>query len=170
MANPRRPVELPPYPQSVGIFDTYEEAQRAVDYLSDNKFPVENVAIVGTDLRLVERVTGRLTWGRALGAGAASGAWFGVFVGLLLGLFANEGAWLGVLLSAIIIGAIFGAGFGAASYAATGGRRDFTSASRIIAGRYEVLAAHRVADEARSQLARLALSGTGTPPRPPPQA
>jgi hypothetical protein len=160
---PRTRVELPPYPQPVGSYDTYEAAQRAVDHLADNGFPVENVAIVGTDLRLLERVTGRLSWGRAIGAGAASGAWFGVFVGLLFGLFAAEGQWLWVLLSSVVVGALFGAAFGAASYAATGGRRDFTSTSKIVAGRYEVLAAHKVADEARSQLARLAL-GNPAPP------
>jgi hypothetical protein len=38
---------------------------------------------------LVERVIGRLTWGRVLLSGAASGAWFGLFVGLLLGLFSS---------------------------------------------------------------------------------
>ena len=49
----------------VASFERYEEAQRAVDYLSDEKFPVERVAIVGEGLRLVEQVTGRLTWWRA---------------------------------------------------------------------------------------------------------
>ncbi len=39
-------------------FDDYEAAQRAVDRLSDNGFPVEKLDIVGSDLRLIERVTG----------------------------------------------------------------------------------------------------------------
>ena len=59
-------------------YDDYALAQRAVDQLSDDGFPVEHLDIVGSDLRLVERVTGRLTKGRAAAAGAASGAWFGV--------------------------------------------------------------------------------------------
>ena len=45
---------------TVGRFDDYESAQRAVDRLSDDGFPVENLDIVGSGLRLVERVTGRL--------------------------------------------------------------------------------------------------------------
>ena len=49
----------------IGSYPTYAKAQEAVDYLSDNQFPVENVTIIGTDLRLVEQVTGRLTRGRA---------------------------------------------------------------------------------------------------------
>ena len=57
----------------VGSYDSYERAQAAVDFLSDQKFPVENVTIIGSDLRQVERVTGRLTWGRVLAAGAGLG-------------------------------------------------------------------------------------------------
>ena len=36
---------------SLGVHDSYEEAQRAVDYLSDHDFPVRDVLIVGTDLK-----------------------------------------------------------------------------------------------------------------------
>ena len=54
---------------TIGTYDTYREAQRAVDYLSDEKFPVEHTTIVGNNLRQVEKITGRLTWGRALTAG-----------------------------------------------------------------------------------------------------
>ena len=50
---------------TVARFDDYSSAQRAVDWLSDDGFPVEQLDIVGSDLRLVERVTGRLTKARA---------------------------------------------------------------------------------------------------------
>lgn len=56
----------------VGLYATYAEAQRAVDYLADENFLVRDVTIVGVDLMLVERVIGRLTWGRVLMSGAAS--------------------------------------------------------------------------------------------------
>ena len=70
---------------SLGVFEKYDEAQRAVDYLSDEQFPVQNCMIVGTELKQIERVTGRLTYGKAAVAGAAlSGLWFGLFVGLIL--------------------------------------------------------------------------------------
>jgi hypothetical protein len=49
---------------TIGTYDTYREAQRAVDYLSDEKFPVEHTTIVGNNLRQVEKITGRLTWAR----------------------------------------------------------------------------------------------------------
>ena len=46
------------YPMSLGGYDSYDKAQRAVDYLADHEFPVQNVLIVGTDLKQLERVTG----------------------------------------------------------------------------------------------------------------
>ena len=47
------------FPQSVGIYNSYADAQKAVDYLADEKFAVQNLAIVGTELKSVERVLGR---------------------------------------------------------------------------------------------------------------
>jgi hypothetical protein len=150
----------PPTGLPVGSYDRYEQAQRAVDFLSDEKFPVEGVTIVGSDLQLVERVTGRLTWTSAAGAGAASGAWFGLLIGLLLGVFSSHsGSTIGVMLSGLIIGAVFGALFGAMGYAATGGRRDFTSRTQVVAKRYDVLCDSRTAEQARDLLARLSLRG-----------
>ena len=144
----------------VGSFDTYEQAQAAVDFLSDQKFPVENVTIIGSDLRQVERVTGRLTWGRVLAAGAAGGAWWGMFVGLLLGIFAVDGsAWIGSLLTGLLIGLLFGALFGWMGYRATQGRRDFTSTSKITASRYDVMCNPAFAEDARARLARFSLRG-----------
>lgn len=139
---------------TVATYPDYESAQRAVDYLSDQKFPVEKTAIVGTNLVLVEKVLGRFTTGRAALAGAASGAWFGLFIGLLLGLFSGRG-WLAIILSSVIIGAFWFAVFGAIAHAATGGRRDFTSRSILRAGQYAVNVEVDVADQARQLLARL---------------
>lgn len=140
----------------VGTYDAYPEAQRAVDYLADHKFPVEHLAIVGTDLRQVERVTGRMSWGKALLGGLVTGAWLGLFVGLLLSLFTDEG-WAQIILLSVAWGAVFMMIFGAAGYAFTGGRRDFTSKSVTVAGRYELYCQHRHAEEARNHLARLSL-------------
>jgi hypothetical protein len=139
---------------SVATYPDYAQAQRAVDYLSDNKFPVEKTSIVGTDLRLVENVLGRLTTARAAGAGAASGAWFGLFIGLLLGIFSNSN-WFAVIFVCLIIGAIWGAIFGAIAQAATGGRRDFTSRSSLQASQYAVTVEADAAEEARALLTRL---------------
>lgn len=153
-------VSMPLGGVQVGSYDSYEQAQAAVDYLSDEKFPVEKVTIIGTDLRMIEKVTGRLTWGRALAAGAAAGAWWGLFVGLLLGIFSEDGAnWLASVLSGLAIGLLFGALFGGMGYAATQGRRDFTSTSKIMASRYDVMCEPSRAEDARAMLARFSLRG-----------
>src|SRR6476619_4345888 len=129
-------VSMPLGGVQVGSYDSYERAQAAVDYLSDEKFAVENVTIIGSDLRMIEQVTGRLTTGRAIAAGAAGGAWWGLFVGLLLGIFSSSnGGWIGSLLTGLLIGVVFGAAFGGMGYAATRGQRDFTSTNKIVASR-----------------------------------
>ena len=150
----------------IGTYDTYLDAQRAVDYLSDEKFPVEHTTIVGNNLRQVEKITGRLTWGRVITGGLASGAWFGLFVGLLLGLFAPGSSWLGAVLTGVVLGAVFGMVFGAIGYAQMRGRRDFTSRTAVVATTYDVLCDHKFAEEARNHLARLALRGDVTPRTP----
>ncbi|QGK72040.1 magnesium transporter [Allosaccharopolyspora coralli] len=147
----------PPTGWPIGSYTTYGEAQHAVDHLADNDFPVQEVTIVGVDLMLVERVTGRLSWARVLGGGAASGAWFGLFVGLIMGLFSQAGAWIGPVLVGLGTGVVFGLVFAAVGYASTRGRRDFSSASQLVAGRYDVLAQPKHAEQGRDMLARLAM-------------
>jgi hypothetical protein len=140
----------------VGSYPSYRKAQRAVDFLSDNQFPVERTAIIGSDLRMVETVLGRMTRGRAAWAGAGTGAWFGLLVGLLVSIFAAEaGEVVLLILSGLVYGAIFGAVFGFVGHAATGGQRDFTSRSRIVAARYDVVADEEVAEEAKNALIKL---------------
>ena len=145
----------PPTGWPIGSYGTYEEAQRAVDHLADNDFPVADVTIVGVEPMIVERVTGRLTWGRVLGAGAASGAWFGLFVGLLLGFFSTGGA-LAPIVAGLVFGTVFGLASAAVRYKATGGRRDFASVTQLVGGRYDVLSAPRSAERGKEMLATLA--------------
>ncbi|RKR86146.1 hypothetical protein BDK92_0368 [Micromonospora pisi] len=146
--------ELAPPTVTVATYPDYAAAQRAVDYLSDSGFPVQHTAIVGTGLRLVENVIGRLTTGRAASAGAASGAWFGLFIGVLFGIF-SSGSWVGVLIAAVAIGAVWGAIFGASAHAMTRGRRDFTSRSSLQAEQYAIAVEAEQAEQARQLLVRL---------------
>jgi heat induced stress protein YflT len=151
----------------IGSYDTYAEAQAAVDYLADARFPVHDVTIVGVEPLLVERVSGRLSWGRVLGTGAASGAWFGLFVGLLLSMFAPvAGFAFGPILVGLLTGTVFGLGFAALNYRATHGRRDFVSHSQIVARRYDILCQPRRAEDARALLARFAVGMPATTPTP----
>ena len=143
------------YPMSVAVYDKYEDAQKAVDYLSDNEFPVQNLMIVGTDLKQLERVTGRLTRGRVLAGGALSGAWLGGFVAMVFALFDSKSASLASFLTTILFGALFGLVWAFIGYRLTGGARDFTSVTQVVATRYEVLAEHKVVNQAKEMLAKL---------------
>jgi hypothetical protein len=159
IANPSRVGQGLPTPPSgwpVGSYATYAEAQRAVDYLSDKQFPVQNVTIVGLNLMQVERVLGRLTWGKVLGGGLVSGAWLGLFLGLLLGLFTRD-SMLAPMVAAVPFGMVFGLISAAIPYAATRGTRDFASTMQLVAGRYDVLCDPKVAEQARDMLAKLAM-------------
>jgi hypothetical protein len=140
-----------PNRRSVGTFLSYGEAERAVDYLSDQHFPVERVTIVGHDVKLVEQVIGRLNYGKAALRGAGSGALVGALIGWIFGLF----DWVRPLVASLalaayglIFGAVVGAIFGLVVYAMQGGRRDFASMRVLLPSRYEVLVDAEVAGEA----------------------
>jgi hypothetical protein len=137
----------------VAEYSDYADAQRLVDHLSDNGFPVERTRIVGTGIHSVEQVTGRMTTGRAALAGAGSGAWFGLFLGLLFGLFTAAGLF-GVILTSVLIGAVWGALFGAVGHWATRGRRDFASVQSLEASHYTVEVMAGYVDQARTLMAR----------------
>jgi hypothetical protein len=142
------------FPQSLAVYDDYAAAQKTVDFLSDNKFPVEQLMIVGTDLKRVERITGRLTTARVALGGVLSGLWLGLFVGLIFSLFVDENI-LAMIVATMLFGAVFGVVWALVGYALTRGQRDFSSVTQVVATRYEVLVEHKVAGQARELLAKL---------------
>lgn len=140
MPHIRPPLVDPEKQPLLASYDNYVDAQAAVDKLSDSKFPVAGVAIIGLDLRMVEVVMGRMSWGRAAGGGLLTGAWFGLLLGLFVSIFAQADGWSpGMLIMlGLLYGAAFGIVFGLVSYALTAGKRDFVSRSQIGAARYDV--------------------------------
>jgi len=138
----------------LGTYDTYDEALSVMDRLARAEFPVKQVSIVGSDLRTVERVTGKMTYNRAALAGAASGAWFGLFLGLLLFIFSPSQNAVLYVGAAVLIGAGFGMLFGIVSYAFNRRRRDFTSIHQVIAVKYEVMIDPSLTAKAQEVLAR----------------
>ena len=171
-------VPLPSLPkgEAVATYETYVEAQQAVDVLARADFPVNKLSIVGSNLKTVERVTGKLTWGRVALAGAASGAWLGIFFGLLLVIFSPT-TNMGFIFAAVLIGAGFGMLFGLVSYAINRRRRDFTSMTQVLASRYEVIVDPSLMHRARNLLGTdaagvapagyAASANSSDPPRPP---
>ena len=146
-------VELSQPKHTIASYTDYREAEKAVDWLSDQGFAVERTAIVGSGLRSVEQVAGRVTSGRAALLGAGQGALMGSLFALLFGIFFTGPDFAGLWVYALVVGATFGALFGASMhYARSGGRRDFASATHIEADRYGVQVDGAVADEAKRLL------------------
>jgi hypothetical protein len=121
----------------IGSYPTYPEAQRVVDQLADAKFPVQYVSIIGKDVRITEKVIGRLTVSRAALAGMATGAWLGLFIGFVFWIvspWAPE-----ALLSGVLLGALFGVVWGTVAHLLTGGQRDFASVSGLEAATDDIV-------------------------------
>jgi hypothetical protein len=143
--------------RTVASVDNYQDAERIVDWLSDQGFPVERVSIVGTGLRYVEQVAGRVTTGRAALSGLGQGAWIGLFFALLFSLFfdLSTGGFFGLLAYGLVTGAVFGALWGALFHWFRGGRRDFASVAQTRADRYEVQVDEASADEAERLIGQM---------------
>lgn len=142
-----------PTGEIVSTYDRYEDAKHAVDVLARSRFPVQQLSIVGNEVRSVERVTGRLTYGRIALMGAMTGAYLGLFLGLLLFIFQPDNAGImGVFLAAIVIGAGFGMLFGVISFSLNRNRRDFSSVMQMVGTRYDLITEPELLHQARQTL------------------
>lgn len=161
-----------PRGELLGRYDSYLDAQKVVDYLADNDFPVSNITIVGNDLKSVERVTAKLSYPKVAAAGAAQGAMFGVFVGLILSIFnPTSNAWAQIL-SSVGLGIAIWMIVGVVSYSFRRGKRDFASQSQVLATSYDVVVDFSHAHAARALASKLPMSrgaadaGVGAHPVP----
>ena len=138
-----------PHKVVLGTYSSHEAAQHAVDILAEHKFPVEHVTIVGTGLKLEERILGRWTLGRALLTGAGTGAWIGLLIGIIFWIVTPY--VFGAVITAIVAGIVFGAVFSAVAYLLQ--KRAYMSAPSVVADRYDILVDAEFAEEARRLLA-----------------
>lgn len=137
----------------ISTYDSYMNAQHAVDALARANFPVNQVAIVGNEIRSVERVTGKVTWGRVALMGALSGMYLGLFLSLILLIVQPGGSFAGVFGAAIAIGAGFGMLFGLFTHGINRNRRDFSSVMQMVAGRYDLVTEPSLVHQGRHILA-----------------
>ena len=124
----------------VGKFTEYTDAVGFVETLINHGFPAGSIAIVGKDLRSVERVRGKMTYGRIALSGAVTGSWLGLIFGLLFGASTASDAATsnGSTFSSVLIGAGLGMLFNLLRFAAARNKRGFVSQSAVIASKYEV--------------------------------
>lgn len=157
--NSRRKVNTQPpvIPQGevVADFKQYPEALAFVDKLIKNDFPAGSIAIVGSDLRTVERIRGKVNYTRLALSGATTGAWMGLAFGLIFGGgfdASNAAAQTSTIssgISYIVMGAGAGMLFNVIRYSLSRNKRTFVSQSSVIANKYQVQVPAMLADKAR---------------------
>lgn len=145
MATPRRSRNLPPViPQGevIADFNNYEEAVAYVEKLVEGNFPAGLIAIVGKDLRTVERVRGKMSYARVAINGAITGSWLGLIYGLFFGGSVDTTSAQGFATSgfgsAIFIGAGLGMLFQVIRFSLSKRKRGFISQSSVVANTYQV--------------------------------
>ena len=138
----------------VGKFTEYTEAVGFVETLINHGFPAGSIAIVGKDLRSVERVRAKMTYGRIALSGAVTGSWLGLIFGLLFGASANPeaAANTGSLFSSVLIGAGLVMLFNLLRFAVARNKRGFISQSAVIASKYEVQVPANLAAQAEKAI------------------
>jgi hypothetical protein len=130
----------------VASFPTYAEAQAAVNKVSESDTDIRGLAIVGNDLKLVERVMGRLTWGKVALAGLLRGLSFGIFFALAIYLLMPESLQSALILP--LLGAAIGILLAIVTHAMTRRRREFSSVQQVMASRYDIVAPQATAGRA----------------------
>ena len=136
----------------VAKFDTYAEAVDFVDQLIRHEFPAPMVAIVGSDLRSVERVRGKLSYGSVALRGAIAGSWVGLILGMFLGQPTTGGSTGSPLGAVIVISAGVGMLINIVRFSLSRNRHEFSSASAVIAARYDVVVPHPLAGRAQQAM------------------
>jgi hypothetical protein len=137
--SPKQNDQLAQDGSSLASFTDYKQAVSYVEKLIENDFPAKLVSIIGTDLKTVEIIKGKLGYGRVSISGAVTGSWLGMFFGLIFGVTGTEQVLLTNVLAGIIIGAGLGMLLNILRFSVTKNRRGFISGQSVIAKKYEVV-------------------------------
>lgn len=152
MANPRRLSSrhnaAVPSGEVLASFELYASAQGLVSTLIGAGVPATAVSIVGTDVTVVERVTGRMGHGRAALSSALSGSWLGILAGLVYVIF-SPGDFVTPVLAGLLIGAGAGMVVGMLLFSfSKGPKRNFRSFQQVLASKYDVVVSTSAYSEA----------------------
>ncbi|WP_186307689.1 general stress protein [Microbacterium sp. 1.5R] len=115
----------------------YEGAQKTVSKLIAQEVPARDIAIVGQNVRTVERVTGRLGYAAAARSGAINGVLIGLFLSAIL-VLGNPEVPIQLFVGFVFIGVALGMLLSLVTYAIVRRRRDFASVTQFAADHYEV--------------------------------
>ncbi|MFM1779000.1 MAG: hypothetical protein RIS51_145 [Actinomycetota bacterium] len=147
MRNPRGQSFGPVIPKGfvLGEFVNYQDAAKLVDRLVNADFTPAKISIIGSDLKLVERVRARLGYGRVAFSGAMTGFWLGLLFALLIGAGIEVTPEGGInylpdqFFSVLVIGAGIGMLISIVRFALAKNKRSFISSQMPVAQRYEVI-------------------------------
>jgi hypothetical protein len=143
-----------PQGEVVAEFGQYHQATAYVEKLISKNFPAGMIAIVGKDLRSVERVRGKLSYGRIALSGALTGAWLALIVAFVFGasipgVDGTVGA-TGSYISSVLIGAGVGMLWSVLRYSMNRSKRGFLSQQQIVAATYQVQVPMTLVADARA--------------------
>ena len=146
---------------TIATFNKYEEAVDTVDALIRHDFPAPAVAIVGNDLRSVERVRARVSYSRVAIRGLITGSWVGLIYWLIFGgtgtadttTTASAQLATTTLMPSVIIGAGVGMLVGVIRFSMQRRSHEFLSFSTIVAASYQVVVPAAMSDQANRALA-----------------
>lgn len=133
-----------PQGQVVATHANYEDAAAFVEELIKKDFPPNMILIVGSDLRSVERVRGKLSYARVALSGATTGAWIGLLIGIIFGsgnattTDAASVTAMGSIGSSLVIGAGIGMLINVIRFSLARRKRGFISQSSMVAAKYEI--------------------------------
>ena len=125
--------------ETLAQFTNYREAVSFVEKMIENDFPPKLVSIIGTDLRSVESVRGKLGYGRVAFSGALTGSWLGMFFGLIFGATGTEQVLLTNVGAGIVIGSGVGMLINVLRFSMTRNKRGFISGQAVVAKKYDVM-------------------------------
>ena len=144
-AKPKRIGPTIPTGHTLGTFPNYQEASALVEKLIAGDFSARKVSIIGHDPVIVERVRGRLGYGRVAASGAITGLWIGLLFALILGSGVQTAAdgssefLPQQFVSVVFVAAGIGMLFNIFRFSAAKNRRGFLSTQIPMASRYEVI-------------------------------
>lgn len=130
---------------AIGEFQNYKDASDLVEKLVAGDFTPNKISIIGHEPVIVERVRGRLGYGRIALSGSLTGFWIGILFALLVGsgVSIDEAGMVSYspneFFSVVIIAAGVGMLFNILRFALAKNKRSFLSAQMPVASRYEVI-------------------------------
>lgn len=144
-------IPVPPSTTKVAAYSTRDAATKAASKLIGAGVDPKAITITGTGLRSVERVLGKFTVVTALRNGAMNGLFFGLVLAMFSTLTNPEGSTI-VFLSMLLVGFATGLLLGLISFALVRRKKDFQSATQVVADAYELGVTAQFMNEARKVL------------------